>query len=87
MHRRDFEREMHRAQAMRSAGDRPDYWAGYQRGLRRAYHGGRFGTAEEHAFWITQAESNDPMRSERGRGYRDGLEVGAAPPVHGSGPC
>ena len=44
MNKQFFEHEMGKAQAMRTAGDRPDYWAGYMRGLRRKYHGENFGT-------------------------------------------
>jgi hypothetical protein len=67
---------MHRALAMRSAANRPDYWAGYMRGLRRAYHGERYGTEAEHALWLSQADGEDEQRRERGLGYRDGLAAG-----------
>jgi hypothetical protein len=76
MNKSQFEREMHRAAAMRAAGDRPDYWDGYERGLRRAYHGERFGSPEEHGLWLSQADSDDEQRRERGQGYRDGLATG-----------
>ena len=49
-----------------------DYFHGYQRGLRRLYHGARFGTAEEHARWSALGTGDDP-RVELGRGYRDGF--------------
>ena len=78
MQQREFEREMHRAAAMRAAGDRPDYWAGYTRGLRRAYHGKRFGTDDEHRLWLAQADSEDDQRRDCGQGYRDGLAAGGA---------
>ena len=76
MTRTRFQHEMNRAAAMRAAGDRPDYWSGYERGLRRAYHGERFGTTEEHNLWLSQADSDDEQRRERGQGYRDGLATG-----------
>lgn len=48
-----------------------DYGTGYQRGLRRHYHGERFGSPEEHARWMRFAD--EPSRAELGRGYRDGF--------------
>ena len=53
--------------------NRTDYWTGYIRGLRRAYHGQQFGTDAEHALWLSLSISDDTSRSELGRGYRDGL--------------
>jgi hypothetical protein len=46
-----------------------DYGAGYQRGLRRHYHGEQFGTAAEHETWMTMSGH----RQEQGDGYRDGF--------------
>lgn len=46
-----------------------DYLAGYQRGLRRLYHGESFGTMAEHEQWLTLSGH----QAERGRGYRDGF--------------
>lgn len=54
-----------------------DYGAGYLRGIRRHYHGERFGTAEEHALWSRLGLDGD-YRAELGAGYRDGVE-GKAP--------
>jgi hypothetical protein len=74
-----FRSEMRRAEAMRKTCDDPHmalYWAGYIRGLRRAYHGKKFGTPEEHALWLAAATSEDKSRKQRGRGYRDGLAYG-----------
>lgn len=45
-----FTRYMHQAKLLQS--DHPDYYAGYQRGLRRRYHGENFGTEEEHQKWM-----------------------------------
>jgi hypothetical protein len=71
-----FRSEMRRAEAMRKTCYDPmmsDYWAGYIRGLRRAYHGENFGTPEEHALWLAAVNSEDKSRKQRGRGYSDGL--------------
>jgi len=50
-----------------------DYGAGYQRGLRRLYHGDNFGTEQEHLQWMDLGTEGD-LREELGRGYRDGFE-------------
>ncbi len=84
-----FRSEMRRAEAMRKTAEpeMSEYWAGYIRGLRRAYHGENFGTQEEHALWLSCVDSPDEMRKQRGQGYRDGLafaEISSAigrPPV------
>jgi ribosome modulation factor len=49
-----------------------EYARGYRRGLRRKYHGDKFGTAEQHAMCL-QIQSNDNQRKEHGRGYQDGF--------------
>lgn len=49
-----------------------DYSAGYQRGLRRHYHGDKFGTDAEHNLWLKMGIDGD-HRTELGKGYRDGL--------------
>lgn len=49
-----------------------DYGAGYQRGLRRNYHGDKFGTTDDHEKWLRLGSNGDP-REELGRGYRDGF--------------
>jgi len=49
-----------------------DYSAGYQRGIRRLYHGDKFGTPEEHEKWQLLGMLGDP-RVELGEGYRDGF--------------
>ena len=49
-----------------------DYGAGYMRGLRRSHHGASFGTTDEHALWSRLGLDGD-IRTELGRGYRDGL--------------
>ena len=61
-----------------SGGRSSNLWInGYMRGLRRAHHGERFGTAAEHELWLAAAESSDPVRADLGRGYRAGLMGGA----------
>jgi hypothetical protein len=67
-----FERLMIKARTMAELGEKPDYWQGYQRGLRRRYHGEKFGTDEEHELWMNLHEDLDPARADRGRGYRAG---------------
>ena len=42
-----FEREFNRARRMASI-ENNEYWSGYQRGLRRRFHGENFGTDKEH---------------------------------------
>jgi len=62
-----------------------DYGAGYQRGLRRHYHGEAFGTADEHTKWSGLGEDGD-HRAELGRGYRDGLAGRDPEPLMGRPP-
>lgn len=50
-----------------------DFWAGYQRGLRRNYHGENFGTEQEHELWLSGINSGDTSRKMRGIGYREGV--------------
>ena len=71
---------MKKARMFSSLGGRADYWRGYQRGLRRGFHGELFGTDDEHEFWMRLADDGgDNASRERGRGYRDGLSAcGAA---------
>ena len=45
-------------------------------GLRRTYHGERFGTDEKHGLWSSMADSDDTQRHELGAGYLDGLVAG-----------
>jgi len=62
------------AEVMRNIEHRPGYWAGYCRGLQRAFHGEQFGTKEEHALWSSLTELPDEPSQERGRGYLDAIE-------------
>ena len=52
--------------------DQCDWSVGYQRGLRRHYHGERFGTIEEHERWMSLGLHGD-HRLELGDGYRAGF--------------
>ena len=78
MTEKKFRSEMRRAKTMMENSNHTDvfnadYWAGYQRGLRRAYHGENFGTADEHARWLSLVERDDERSRRRGQGYRDGI--------------
>ena len=74
MHAEIFKLEMLKARTFRERGERPDYWLGYERGLRRGFHGARFGTEEDHEIWLSlAADPGDRTRRERGQGYREGL--------------
>ncbi len=66
------------ANALKSLASSPEegeFWAGYLRGVRRAEHGEKFGTAEEHTLWLTLADDIDVFRRARGLGYRAGLNL------------
>jgi len=78
MDKRTFEHEIMKAAIFNKLGERVDYWMGYQRGLRRRYHGENFGTLEEHIKWMSLSGDSDPSRAERGRGYRDGYGLNNA---------
>jgi hypothetical protein len=70
----DFRMQMARGITMQGLEPtKAEYWTGYQRGLRRAYHGESFGTMQEHVLWLAAAASEDVLRQQRGQGYRDGL--------------
>jgi len=56
-----------------------EYGTGYQRGLRRHYHGEKFGKPEEHAA-LLQIQANE-CRKELGRGYRDGFAGKVPKPI------
>lgn len=82
MNEQKFKSEMRRAKTMAALDSNDpynsDYWAGYQRGLRRVFHGEKFGTTEEHALWLSLADRDDERSKRRGQGYRDGLAYGDA---------
>jgi len=72
-----FKNWMLRADTLRGVSLDPDdaeFWAGYMRGLRRLYHGEKFGTATEHDLWFgIDADEYDMTRRSRGEGYRAGF--------------
>ena len=75
MTKKQFEHEMIKAQTFQTVEpDRAFYWIGYQRGLRRAFHGEAFGTEAEHVLLLQAVDVDDPDRRQRGEGYRDGLQ-------------
>jgi len=74
MHEAIFKSEMLKVRTFRERRERADYWLGYERGLRRGFHGARFGTEQDHEIWLSlAADPGDRTRRERGQGYRDGL--------------
>jgi hypothetical protein len=50
--------------------ERSDFWRGFQRGLRRLYHGESFGTESEHELYLTCAKGD--YRKQLQTGYRAG---------------
>lgn len=51
--------------------DRSDFWRGFQRGLRRLYHGENFGTQEEHQKFLNCRDGE--YRRDIQTGYRVGF--------------
>lgn len=79
MDEKAFQAELTRAKTMQGSVKEPaeaDYWDGYQRGLRRLFHGERYGTARQHELWLALVGDDNPSSAARGRGYRDGLRFG-----------
>lgn len=77
MTRSQFEHLMMKARAFQRAGDRTEFWTGFQRGLRRRFHGDQFGTPEEHVKWMSLV--SDETRKDLGLGYRLGFHYGEIP--------
>ncbi len=76
MDRRDFESEMRRARGMKKAEpEREGFWEGYSLGLRRGYHGEKFGTDKDHREWWSMVENDTVDRREGGLGYRAGYRL------------
>lgn len=74
MTEQQFKNKMNYARAMHDNSDDQRYWAGYIRGLRRYYHGEKFGTEEEHIKYISLAdEARYESRQRMGQGYVDAL--------------
>lgn len=72
-----FQSEMNRAETYQTIiePERSQYWTGYIRGLRRGFHGEKFGTIDEHLLWSGQTGENllDHDRRELTSGYRAGV--------------
>ena len=60
-----------------------DYSRGYQRGLRRFYHGENFGTDSEHEKFMSLGLNGD-HRAEMGDGYRTGAAGEPPRGMHGN---
>jgi len=68
-----FRREMARVEGLNGIDPGlTHYFTGYKRGLRRAFHGEKFGTQEEHEKWLSLVD--DDSRRRMGLGYRHGLK-------------
>jgi len=74
MTEREFQTNMTAAKTFSELGEDQDFWSGYIRGLRRNYHGEKFGTDEEHELWMAAINSSDESRKNRGLGYRAGFD-------------
>jgi hypothetical protein len=72
MNEESFKREMRKAQELQKVSDNPEYWAGFQRGLGRGFHGAN-GTEEEHKLWISTTDAK--TSEQRKSGYKDGLAM------------
>jgi len=73
MEKKVFESRMIQADTFKKVSDKPEYYSGYMRGLRRLFHGEAFGTDAEHALWSGLVDDSDEAREQRGQGYRDGF--------------
>jgi hypothetical protein len=60
-----------------------EYGEGYRLGLRRHYHGEKFGTSAQHEQRMGFGLEGDP-REEMGRGYRDGFAGSPPAPKRGA---
>lgn len=70
MTKQKFQRLMNMAKTFQKIdSDRSEYWAGFQRGLRRNFHGENFGTEDEHEKWMNPGDH----RKQLGTGYRAGF--------------
>jgi hypothetical protein len=76
MNESTFKKNMAGAKTLSGLSESNDaaFWSGYQRGLRRNYHGEKLGTEVEHELWLSAARSKDPSRRIAGKGYAVGFE-------------
>lgn len=69
-----FKQEMARVEGLNGIDpELTDYFSGYKRGLRRGYHGHKFGTIEEHKKWLGLYDMGQGRRLI-GLGYKHGLK-------------
>lgn len=66
MNQQQFERNMMSARTSRELGVNADFARGYERGLRRHYHGENFGTDDDHGKFVK-------LQGDVGDGYRAGF--------------
>lgn len=72
MDKKQFQSLMNMAKSMQSVDhDRADFWRGFQRGIRRMYHGENFGTQEEHDKFYNCRDGEYRMQLQTG--YRAGF--------------
>ncbi|MEW5975056.1 MAG: hypothetical protein AB1898_04510 [Acidobacteriota bacterium] len=71
-----FITEMARAVMLEKRDENKDYWNGYKRGLRRAFHGKAWGTEEEHRLLLSMADEQKEPNCSFALGYRDGFHTG-----------
>ena len=78
----EFKTEKEKAQTIARLESDPSqaaYFEGYMRGVERGWRGAAYGTEDEHRTWMQAGSSDDRLQRSKGRGYRDGLAVGARP--------
>lgn len=73
MNEQQFKNKMNYARGMKETSEDDNYWSGYIRGLRRYYHGEKFGTQEEHEKYLSLIRDSDESRNSLGQGYSDAL--------------
>jgi hypothetical protein len=78
MTKKEYDHEMLRAKTIKQGEpDKAEYYAGYMRGLQKAYKGGGFGVDREHNRWMKLIYNTNAKQHARGLGYRDGLQAAA----------
>jgi len=71
MDEKKFRSLMGMAKSLQIDNDRSEYWIGFQRGVRRAYHGDNFGTDGEHEKYMNCRDGE--YRFQLQTGYRTGF--------------
>jgi len=72
MDNKKFQQEIQRAMASKI--ENPDYWIGFLHGVMRRLGGKKYVSDDKHELWMSLFDDIDKYKSERGRGYRDGLK-------------